>query len=978
MKLTRYIPASFFAALALLSAGCRDDMPAPVYNDSSVSGHYFIIGTTESKSDSRVSYLDEHHSEFETGDVIGAFTFDAEDDGNVVQANVPMQVVVTENFTDDGGNSVVIKALEPVSEDNDLQKGAPRYLFYYPYDAEMTLDRLKNYSHTVEQEQSFGDSEFGIDNYGRSDFIWDYVTPDADGKSCHIVFEHLMANIVVLVSVQDVRNYESATIFGQPVTLTGANLLEEDLDNVNYTVAEDQEVFALTQPNSLESSDAHAQTFFFRVAVPACRDLKASDEPFLRITRKNTAALEFRLKQDVALRPGHNYYFNISDDTPPIIDITDEDSWVLEVFSPDGKLVGYLCREYIYYADPSISGASEYRDASPTDPDKQFEAAGDNLGVGISGYMLNTNPGTDDLYKQMVSLTEKYRPGGSMAPTAGNLAINSQVWVFYNLIPGQRKPDLTKGTVLRFVYDMKSGGGYPGYTPIRYPEYAYDIHGNYPVKTNAAWPQPHAGDSESVMRQGIYKVDHGHEYLNSFVDAGREDVQYATDAANSFGFSSPHFFEYYMHGGTLYWDPAKNIVDEFVMPQDETGEPLRITNTEAYLNGHIAYDSNGQAFVSYTPAVDDETDMDGNGICYVVEKTVTVGNRAYPLRKVGFNQFWFAKSLRCFKDAKGRTLLNYNLDLAKYREVYGTEEGYTVGMVDYQPFRNSERKPHEKFGKDELLAPGYVIPTAKGGDPFYGNTEGSFDGDFDPVNNPDDRENLAYLYNLTNIADGTLIPTDKSGFDDCRIPTWKDMVALRRYGGYLFAAKWISDNVRKGGAGKVWLETTVDALRGGKLISGDSYCANISGLDFRGFGCQFLSEPGFNDNATGIGQVTYFFINPWKDNLLTSAADLNAAKNKPTTLNRSDMNFAEVFKLNTWDCWGSNPMKNYHQAFYNHTEFNENTPQVLSRLFAPVRIVCSFDNPIGPGRSMVSRFAGAPTQAQAIRATRLDLEPVKK
>ena len=112
-----------------------------------------------------------------------------------------------------------------------------------------------------------------------------------------------------------------------------------------------------------------------------------------------------------------------------------------------------------------------------------------------------------------------------------------------------------------------------------------------------------------------------------------------------------------MHGGTITWDPQKNIVDHFFMPEE------KITNQIAHDNGHIAIKTeNGikTASVSYSPMTSQTEDEEGNNVGQLIVKNIYVNGVAYPLRKVGFNQFWSGKSLHNITDNNGKALECFN------------------------------------------------------------------------------------------------------------------------------------------------------------------------------------------------------------------------------------------------------------------------------------------------------------------------------
>ncbi len=921
----------------IIVPGCKDDdLSSPVYNNDWADSNYFILASQEQ---SRVSYKDEHTSVFEDGDIVGAFAFN-ESEG-VIDANVPMNVVTRTN--EETGQSVQV--LVPQTNIN-LTKGANRYLFYYPYQASMTIEKAQNLSHSVAIDQS-ASKDTDNNNYEKSDFIWDYVQPGP--KSVRITFEHLMANIVVIVPNKDASVYTSITVYNQPLSISDANLLTENLEDVNYTV-EDSPVGNLTQSDKIRSSrpapDMHdGSPYFFRIAVPACRKLNATDDNFLTVNMRGGATKNFRLKNDIMLKPGHNYYFTISNFTPPVIDVDDDASWVLEVYTPGNKLVGYLCREYLYYVPADyMSSAGAYRDAPVNDivalSNYEFKKSDGNLNVdGVRDYMVRTNPGNahgDALLKQI-------NVGEHPIASSGTIAINSQAWVFYNLIPGTKTPNLGSGKVLRFLYDIVGGGNLPGYTPVRHPKHYWFAPFNQRQVTTAVWPYPNIIDlNDGVTYQGAFKVKHGHERLNTSRDgSGITNAAYAYDSAEN--------LEYYMHGGTITWDGAKNIIDCFEMPEDT------ISNSIAYAMGHIAW-KDGIADVSYSDIISSETDIDGAEVCYTVEKYIQIGDVSYPLRKVGYNMFWTGRSLSSTVDRDGNPLTNFNVKTSDLSlEELEENKEKLVGLVNYQysTQQSEELKRWQKYGADQVLPSGFIYPTARKGE--YPSTEGdseSYQEDFDPVNNPELNVRLALLYNNVAFTSGKLKPADNSEAT-FRFPSWRDMTLLRRYGGYLFAAKWITDELRTHMASGSYLESTNYALSRGMLLKSDSYCANISGLDFRPFGTTHLLNKDDKTRPQGFGIYNAFFI------------DISDKSNDIASNN--EYRLPEVFKFAPWDCWGSNPLSSYRN-------FSSMIGQAeISRFFAPIRVIMSFKNndniSIGQSRSL-----RRPKVTSATSNIRLELE----
>lgn len=942
MRIPRYkfISTALAATITVcVLSSCEDDMPDAVYNDNWASDEYFIIGSKD--SDSRVAYENEYISTFESGDIVGAFSFDEND--AVVDSNVPMTVENRENLN----TGQKLQALVPHTA-QVLTRGKSRYLFYYPYDASMTIDKARDYIHSVKTDQSV-DEDGKMSAYEQSDLLWDYVAPGE--KNVHIIFDHAMANILVMVPEKEVEYYKSITVHGQPLTATGINLSTENLNAMAYNVDTDQPLSDIVMTNPMNSTregkEDEGKLLVFRAAVPACRTLAASENAFITVNNTNSTTKSYRLKKDIDLLPGHNYYFSISSFTPPVIDVEDDDSWVLEVYDPENDLVGYLCREYIYYEDPSSD--SNYRGMEVSAYESSFTLPSMhnfNHPTKKTGIVVSTNPG--DAHKNAL-WPQIYTEGASTNPTSsGSLGVNSQAWVFYNLQPGTKNPDLTKGTVLRFVFDIKSGAGSTGYTPIRHPKLAYNEWGNYSLVTDPAWPLPHTTSYATCYKdfQGLFKVRHGHEYLATWQ---------TTPAATGYGYESEEYLEYYMHGSTLIWNPEKNFIEDFII-----GDEM-VTNQQAYLNGHIAIKKeNGvkTAFVSYSPLTSNTTDAAGNGVGYTVIKYMTIGNEKYPLRKVSFNQFWTGKSLRNTLDRDNKPLECFNLSRDKYDDFYSQhpeveKPEYKIGTVNFQIWDGAnvesaeeKRAPHETRLMTEKLPAGYVYPSAYKGQSL--SEGGTYDSDIDPIDDPSLHENMALLYNFTAFIDGKLKPVDNAT-EEFRFPTWTDIARLRRYGGYSYPAKWITSDVKTKNADGTYSGTDYEAIKEGKILKNDAYCANISGLDLRAYGYWPLQ----GSNVSGLGERCYIFLDATKGNPFYNP-------DPDYTLEKDPMNWMTIFCFNPWNAWGASGLANYNRATPQVREAGTHIVACHSRAFAAVRVVMSFKNPIGAGSRSYNNRAMMP------------------
>ena len=895
MQFHKYIYLIFILGLV----GCNDDIDiSGGYDYDYLSGDYFII--SGDASGSRAVHSG-NTTVFETGDRLGMFVLDENNElFSDTEGNLCYEVTVRENVNPDiPARSVLI----PVDESKVAPKDAPKYMVYYPYDASMTLEKAKNLNHSVQTDQST------IDAYEKSDLIWDVAYPDKSRDCVNFALDHAMANIIVKIDNTLLSRDKGAFLLGSIFTAHGVDLTTETLDALEYKLDSEKK----SDIAMCDFSYDNMGNLVLRAAVPAFQTRFTAGTEILRITRRDGTEKVYSLAADMELRPGFNYtlYIRKGENVDIIPEADDDDSWVLEVRDPNNdKLVGYLCREYIYYVPEGYS--PNYRNADPTQQDYEFKRSNGNLGktVGHEGYMISTNPASQDLIDQINAWGARPNTLDGMVQ-----AINSQAWVFYNLKSDKKTPDLTKGTILRILYDIKGGGGIPGYTPFIHPKYAEFPEGKN--ITIAIWPLPHTSSLGTDGFQGIFKPKHGHERVNTIALQG---------GTEGYAYDSEEWLEFYMHGGVITWDPEKNIVDKFFMPEQ------KITNEVAAKWGHIAI-KDGEVKVSYSEPISEVEDSEGAAIGQLIRKNLYVNNVAYPLRKVCFNQFWIGKSLHNTVDNDGKDL-----------ECFNTEG--EVGAVSYDAFAmdKTEPGPGKKFAGNVQLPSGFIYPTAKKGDECagHGNVTYIYDDDFDPYNNPGDRKHIAYLYNLTAFTEGKLKPRD-TDVEEYRFPSWADMVRLRRYGGFCFAAKWITDDIRTKLADESYVQTTTEALREGMLLGNSSFCANISGLDFRAYGMKFpdTNIDGGNGKVTDLGVQNYFFIDSTRDNLFY--------KPNGYTLDDGLMYYFDIFRFAPWHCWANQPMDNYRYTHHQIAATQVNMPIAHSRIFAPVRIIMSFKDPIGNG-----------------------------
>lgn len=243
--------------------------------------------------------------------------------------------------------------------------------------------------------------------------------------------------------------------------------------------------------------------------------------------------------------------------------------------------------------------------------------------------------------------------------------INSQAWVFYNLIPNTTIPDLSSGTVLRFIYDL---------TQCHY----------------SGWPSPHRYAS-----QGIFMPKHGWQWK---IVSGSDF--YATMHGTEVGPEK----QYYLHGGKVEWDAENNKIKYFHKPD------FQVTNAEAekgYIKIVETQNTDGtvtkSADVCYEPA-SENTKVGVIVPHYLIDRRINrargrVDERKYPLCKIGFNQFWMSESLRAEMLCDGTPLICYNTKGQPGVTFAGITSPIEAGIVypyygTYDPFNNPEQREY--------------------------------------------------------------------------------------------------------------------------------------------------------------------------------------------------------------------------------------------------------------------------------------------
>lgn len=751
-------------------------------------------------ADTRVTYDNVNHATFDAGDEVGVYVVD--DQGNLVQgqpANVRYTVRDVTNLSTGEQRQVLL----PTNPDVAVTKNdAYRYVLYYPYNLNMTLAYLKDYTHTVAYGQNSAEA------FEASDLLWCYYAPPSGTTVYTVAFDHAMAQIIV-------ETDESATgveLLNMPLAANNINLVQPMTDGFGYNV--DVPSYPATPENTpiemYKFGYASSGNKIFRACVPA-HTINA-DNPVVRVYYNQTEYKDYKIGKDLELKPGYTYTFTLSKEGVTVIDINDDDSWVLDVLDPEtGEPVGLLCREYLRY-QPQI----------PVD-----------------------------------AYTEPDEPTGTIV-SGDKKAINSQAWVFYALQDDGKTPELGRGTVLRFIYD---------------------VHENRNNVLDAAHfrPLPHT-QPENQVHQGLFTPEHGFKWIQSPSPASN---------GNYYGVSSSEVDEslladeekevnYYMHGGTVVWDGTNDKISSFI-PVDDAP-----TNDLAKRNGHIAIDpETKEAKVSYASIsrTDFNKDFDGKKVAVLVPRNL-VDTRMnedgenettlYPLVKIGYNQFWISKPFHAKTLTDGTQLPCYN------------QKG-TAG---------NEKPAAVTFNDNDYVDAGYIYPFAKNVQKADGTST-----TYDPYNDPvemagpqgtewDGRTSTyrpAPLYNKLAVENSRFVPVPQSSEYEYLMPTADEFMSMVNYFGYGFAAKLCTREIARSTGAQSWAYDRYTAIMRGETYEATAgfYTANISGFNLRPMGsfshlvkdgssigksAAVILKSQTSVSPNSVAHISFESYDPWKDN----------------------------------------------------------------------------------------------------------------
>lgn len=594
-------------AVTLGLTACTDDFAETPDVAPMPEGYYFLLAD----SGTRVSYDTDTGATFDEGDELGVFALASYDEGSQnwtaaagekQNARYRVKRIPSVNADSDGR-----QALVPATDAETLTEGCYAYLFYYPYDPAVgSLADIRTYAFAVQANQRDGDG------YAASDLLWSVTFSDPAKNYLEIAMDHVMANIVLEIDETKLDVEAGATVPQMPLLAEGIDLGATEWRSLGYAAGGDTSDIPMQEAGYTSSGAIR-----FRALVPALRTLKEGT-PIIRIEQEG-AEKTFQLQSDLELRPGRIYTFLLKRDVDHIPDLTDDDSWVLDVEDPEtGETVGLLCREYIRFQP----------DAEDYDTVDQITGS------------AATNP------------------DGS-----ASCNLSSQAWVFYPLLPGSNVPNLDEGTVLRFLYDLR-----------------WSISGTDDMGAHS-WPLPHHyGDNMGFTAQGLFLPEHGHDWVYSedgtygmsstageeyYLHGGKITWEAETVTDEELG---DELTFYKIKSFKKPEMPITNAIAEknghIAIKPDGTAE---VSYYPFNPDTHIDEQKYKVGQVEQHYLIDTRTNTDGH-----------VRTVKYPLVKIGYNNFWMSSALRAHTLTDGTPLECYNQE----EDPWTTFDAYGSGVLD--------------------------------------------------------------------------------------------------------------------------------------------------------------------------------------------------------------------------------------------------------------------------------------------------------
>lgn len=807
------IVAGLAAILAL--AACSDSLVESGVNTGDLDDYWaqydFII---HDGNGTRVSYEGNvDHATFDEGDEVGVYAVSPE--GTLISGQ-PTNVSYTVRDITNINTGTQRQVLQPTNPEVAVTKSPNyRYVLYYPYNPNMTLNRLKNYTHSVQQDQDSKEA------FEASDLLWCYYTPP-EGNVYEVDFDHAMAQIIVETNDEATSVY----LLNMPLTASGINLVQSLSDDFTYQASVPS--YPATQEEENTPIKAHYFGYAqngnkqFRAVIPAHTfDKEGQGIPAVRIATSNESDYKISTRQGgFTFRPGYDYTLTLSKGNPiPEIESGEDDSWVLDVLDPEtGKPVGLLCREYLVY-QPDATTHQHTGNAIPERTDSKY--------------------------------------------------IDSQAWVFYNLRE-DGTPELSTGTVLRFTYDVQinfSGNAqnafdqYSAYLPAPHEHSFPDAGGIFLPRHGYYWTTTD-GTQAQHLRDGKYGTEL--EIPGDTDPKVNEQNYHMHGGTIKWGYTNGHS---YIADFTLPSQDEYQSVDEYEGVNIGDGSGY-ITNKQADF-AHIAIDGDGNASVSYLPIseTDKYQDIDGNKVGvlqphYLIDRRVNaegvVEENRYPLVKIGHNQFWMSKSLRTTTMTDGTPLICCNKITTD-----GSKPATTADNLNWQeefdasyiyPF--SQEVQNEGTYYDPVNDPEEMNPTPL-----------EYNGEFSP----------APCYNSTAVNDERFVPKSNDSRLYYQMPTATQFEDMSGYFGEYFAAKICTNQLAKKSNNEYvsevpGLDVMYYAVKYGKTYrhqgtESNYFTPNISGFNLRAIGYFYANgEPStahttFNE-MTGSAAIMLKKQNP--------------------------------------------------------------------------------------------------------------------
>lgn len=466
MKMIRYIIYMVFFMTGLSSCVMEDVLePSETVNgieEALPDDMYFILEPPTPHT--RVIYTNEYKSLFEREDIVGCFavrksTMELMPENEGYKRNATYRVAVHTNVETDEERYF----LAPMTVSDNLPRTDDiMYLFYYPYDKTLdevsSLTELKNYSHTVREDQN------NRDYYEASDMMWDFCEPDHERNCVYVRMDHAMANIIVEVSPDLIDvDYTIPVPVLQNLATTANGI---DLTSTSSEQMDPYDTDNAGQVAMWEFGKANSGNYMFRATVPAFQTIEVS-QVLLQIQAPDHVKHNYRCQKTITLQPGMNYFFHakmpdpeddVDDGQVVAPEVTDDDTWVYDVLDPDThQPVGLLCKEYLYFQ-----------------PGHSASVADQKTGTSYTNGSQST----------------KY--------------LSSQAWVFYKNRPSG-EPDLDVGYVMRFEADIryKGDGETSGYWPLPHNSITDTGSGLFTPDHGHSWVSSDGG-SDWRIKDGLH------------------------------------------------------------------------------------------------------------------------------------------------------------------------------------------------------------------------------------------------------------------------------------------------------------------------------------------------------------------------------------------------------------------------------------------------------------------------------------------